>query len=192
MLEGESEFIGKGKCTVMSVDEAKKESRVYGPKSKDFDDKVAEKQDAQFCDLMVVTFGWKVQKDGSRKLVSKLPNGKILFPDRSEENTHIECGIPYVCLVFERKDKLDEQGNVIEKGREAFAKIIAEDYSPKIYVLPSRMVSVVYRTKSGKLVKKIPAQNTFAERMMEAIQILEEELGEANAKIIFRKNQMPT
>jgi len=175
----------------MSVDEAKESGRLFSSKAKEFDQKLVDKQNAQFCDLMVVTFGWKVQKDGSRKLVSKLPNGKILFPDRSEENTRIECGIPYICLVYERKDEKDEHGNVLEKGREAFAKIIAEDYSPKIYVLPSRMVSVVYRTKGGKLVKKIPAQNTFAERMIEAVKILEEELGEPTARIVFRKNQGP-
>ena len=53
------------------------------------------------------------------------------------------------------------------------------------------MVSVVYRTKSGKLVKRIPAQNSLPERIMEAFQILEDELGEPTARVIFRKNQSP-
>jgi hypothetical protein len=169
----ESEYITSTK--IISLDEAKDLARTIGPERTDLEGKIIDKQDAFFSDIMVVVFGWKIQPDKSRKLVSKLPNGKIIFPDRSEQVERIEPGIPYICLVYERE-------------REAFAKICAEEYQPKIYVPSSKVVSLIYKTKSGKLMRKIPVHNTYEPRILEALKEAEE-LGFASVKVIFRQNQ---
>ncbi len=67
----------------MTIDEAKEKKGVSGTAAKEFETEVTGKQDNLFTDIMSVVFGWKEQPDGGRKLVSKLPNGKIIFPDRS-------------------------------------------------------------------------------------------------------------
>lgn len=171
----DSEYIGSTK--IMSIDEAKEKKGVKGLKEKEeeFEKDVVEKQDHLFTDIMSVVFGWKTQPDNSKKLVSKLPNGKIIFPDRSEELERLEPGVPYICLVYERE-------------REAFAKICAEEYQPKIFVLANRIVTMVWRNEKGKLENKMPHANTFEERINAAVKEMET-LGFASAKIIFRKNQ---
>lgn len=172
-IEGESEYIGKTK--VLTMDEAKNAKRVTGKAADDFEKDILEKQDIFFKDIMCVTFGWKMQENGDRKLVSKLPNGKIIFPDRSEEEKDIEPGIPYICLVFERP-------------REAFAKICAEEYQPKIYVTSSRIPSMVWRDHSGQMIRKMPHGNSYEVRILSAVKQMEE-LGFPSIRIIFRKNQ---
>ncbi len=100
---------------------------------------------------MCIVFGWKLQPDGSKKLVAKLPNGKIIFPDRSEQGA-VEPGVPYICLVYERE-------------REAFAKVCSEEYQPKIYVQSNRIVTMVWREPSGKVTNKVAIGNSFEERL---------------------------
>ena len=139
----------------MSIDEAIQRKRVVGPAAEEFKALVAGKQDNLFKDIMCVVFGWKVQPDGSKKLVAKLPNGKIIFPDRSEQG-EVEPGVPYICLVYERE-------------REAFAKVCSEEYQPKIYVMPSKMVSMVWRDPSGKISNKMAIGNTHEERIVAAL-----------------------
>jgi len=173
MEDGESEYIGTSK--ILSIDDAKKVKRVMGTDGEKFEKEIAGMQDSLFTDIMCVTFGWKDQPDGSRKLVSKLPNGKIIFPDRSEDVSQIESGIPYICLIYERE-------------REAFAKICCEEYQPKIYVPTSRMPSMVYKDKGGETVRKMPHGNSYEVRILEAIKVMED-LGFPSIRVIFRKNQ---
>jgi len=169
----ESEKISVSK--VLTIDEAKKIKGVSGARAKEFENEILGKQDTLFNDIMCVTFGWKVQEDGSRKLVSKMPNGKILFPDRSEDMKEIEPGTPYICLVYERE-------------REAFAKVVCEEYQPKIYVPSSKIPSMVWRDSNGKMRRKAPYGNSYEVRMISAIKEMEK-LGFPSIKVIFRNNQ---
>jgi len=164
-----------GVSGVMSIDDAKKRNRVTGDRAEKLEKQIIEKQDILFKDIMCVTFGWKVQEDGTKKLVSKLPNGKILFPDRSEKLEEIEPGVPYLCLVYERE-------------REGFAKIICEEYQPKIFVTSSRIPYMVYRDENGKIRRVAPHGNTYEDRIVYSIKKMEE-LGFPSVRIIFRKNE---
>jgi len=170
---------------ILSIEEAKKIKGVAGARAESFEKEILEKQNQNplFKDIMSVVFGWKVQKDGSRKLVSKMPSGKILFPDKSEDLSEIEPGNAYLCLVYDRMD--DGKGG---PGREAFAKIICEEYQPKIYVLSSRVIQMVWRDKKNKMRHKAPFGNSFEDRIVEAIKEFEE-FGFPSAKIVYRKNQ---
>ena len=142
------------------------------------------KQDGQFKDLYVIVFGWKEQGEGKpKKLMSKLPSGKLVFPDKTENVSMIEQGLPYICLVYDRK--VDEEG---KPGREAFAKIICEEYTPKIYVPSSRLPHMVWRDKSGTLRNKAPFGNTFEERIISAIKEMEK-MGFPSVKVVFRINE---
>jgi len=164
-----------GVSGVLTLDEAKKRNKATGDRGKKLEKQILDKQDLLFKDIMCVTFGWKVQEDGKQKLVSKLPNGKILFPDRSENMDEIEPGIPYLCLVYERE-------------REAFAKIICEEYQPKIFVTSYRMPYIVYRDDKGRIRRIAPEGNTYEERIVHAIKKVED-LGFPFVRVIFRKNE---
>jgi hypothetical protein len=170
----ENEKIGVSK--VLTVDEAKQKKGVIGEQATKLEQEIASKQNVLFKDIYSVVFGWRVQEDKSRKLVSKMPNGKILFPDRTENMEEVEPGTPYICLVYERE-------------REAFAKIICEEHQPKIFVPSSRIPHMVWRDESGKIRRKAPYGNSFEERMISAIKEMEK-LGFMSIKIVFRKNQI--
>ena len=171
--EMESEYIGSTK--IMTIDEAIIKKGATGKAVKTFKEEISGKQDNLFKDIMSVVFGWKIQADGSKKLVSKLPNGKIIFPDRSEQHEKVEPGVPYICLVFERE-------------REAFAKICSEEYQPKIFIPSSRMLTMVWRDNSGKVHRKVPHESTYEERIVSAVKEMEK-LGFPSIRIIYRKNQ---
>ena len=173
MLDMDSEYIGSSK--IMTIDEAKKKAGLSGEDGDKFEKEVINKQDGLFKDIMSVVFGWKVQPDGSKKLVSRLPNGKILFLDRSERGKNIEPGVPYICLVYERE-------------REAFAKVCSEEYQPKIFVPSHKMPVMVWRDKSGKTHRKVPVGDSYEIRMMAALKEMES-LGFPSIRIIFRANQ---
>lgn len=177
----DSEKITESK--VISIDEAKKKLKLFGDKAKAFEKKVLDKQDGQFTELMSVIFGWVLQEDKSKKLMSRLPSGKILFPDWSENLEEIEPGIPYICLVYDRK--VNEKG---EPGKEAFAKIICREYQPKIFVPSSRMPCMVWTKENGEVKNKVPFGNSYAERMMTLLDMAEK-MGWPSVKIVFRKNQ---
>jgi hypothetical protein len=181
-MEIPSEYVGESKQ--LTIDDAKKLKRVTGEAAKEFEDKVLAKQDGQFKDLYVIVFGWKEQGEGKpKKLMSKLPSGKLVFPDKTENVSLIEQGLPYICLVYDRK--VDEEG---KPGREAFAKIICEEYTPKIYVPSSRLPHMVWRDKSGTLRNKAPFGNTFEERIISAIKEMEK-MGFPSVKVVFRVNE---
>jgi len=173
MTEVENELIGSSK--IMSIDEAKEKKGVKGNDAREFEEDVINKQDNLFTDIMSVVFGWKEQPDGSKKLTSKLPNGKIIFPDRTEQIEKVEAGVPYICLVYERE-------------REAFAKVCAEEYRPKIFVTASDVVTMVWRDKKGEVRRKVPVGNTTDERIILAVKEMKK-LGFPSISLIFRSNQ---
>jgi len=177
----DSEYLGESKQ--ITVDDAKKLKRITGEAAKEFEDQVLQKQDGQFKDLYVIVFGHKLQADGTKKLMGKLPSGKLCFVDKSEKLDAVEPGLPYICLVYDRK--VDEEG---KPGREAFAKIICEEYMPKIYIPQSRLPHMVWRDKSGTLKNKAPFGNTFEERIISAIKEMEK-MGFPSVKVVFRINE---
>ena len=71
----------------LSIDEAVRKKRAVGDVAKSLEKQIIDMQESnpQFKDIMSVVFGWKRQDDGSKKLVSKHPSGKILFPDKSRK-----------------------------------------------------------------------------------------------------------
>ena len=180
-MEIASEYIGESKQ--ITIDEAKKLKRITGEAAKEFEEKVLAKQDGQFKDMYVIVFGWKSQPDGGKKLMSKLNSGKFLFPDKTEKLDTIEAGLPYICLVYDRKT--DEEG---KPAREAFAKIICEEYTPKIYIPSSRLPHMVWRDKSGTLRNKAPFGNSYEERIISAIKEMEK-MGFPSVKVVFRINE---
>jgi len=183
-LSMSSEKITESK--VLTIEDAKNRKGVTGKRAESFEKEIIENQEKYplFKDIMSVVFGWKVQDDGTRKLVSKMPSGKILFPDKSEDLKSIEPGNAYICLVYDRMD--DGKGG---PGREAFAKIICEEYQPKIYILSSRVVQMVWRDKKGKMRHKAPFGNSFEDRIVSAIKEFEDGEKFPSAKIVFRRNQ---
>lgn len=173
----------------ITVDEAKKKLKIGGEKGRNFESKVLERQDGQFTKLMSMVFGWKLQKDGSKKLVSRMPSGKIAFPDKSENLDEIEQGMPYICLVYDRPNEYDEEGNLIKEGREAFAKIICAENEPKIFVPQNDLPVLVWTKENGDVEHKLAHANSFAERMMFLINMARNERKFPSIKIIFRENQ---
>jgi len=168
----ENEKIGTSRP--LNIDEVKNLAGLTGERAKKLENEILAKQDLLFKDIYSIVFGWKLQEDKSRKLVSKMPNGKILFPDRTD-STEIEPSTPYICLVYERE-------------REAFAKIICQETQPKIFVPSSRVPHMVYREENGKMRRKAPHGNSYEERIVAAIKEMEK-LGFPSIKIIFRSNQ---
>lgn len=158
----------------LTIDEAVQRKGVIGPAAEEFKSLVAGKQDNLFKDIMCVVFGWKIQPDGSKKLVAKLPNGKIIFPDRSEQGS-VEPGVPYICLVYERE-------------REAFAKVCSEEYQPKIYIMPNKLISMVWRDESGKVQNRMAIGNSYEERIAVAVKEMEDKKL-SSVKLVFRANQ---
>ena len=161
----------------MSVDEAKEKKGKLGMSDEEFESIVEGKQDELFTDLRSLMFQWKEQENGENKLMSRLPNGKVVFLDRSDDPDTINTDTPYICAVYERE-------------REAFAKIVCEEYRPKIYVLPSHLVRIVYRDSKGNTRKEMPGPqyNSYEQKMMYCIKKCEE-LGFPEINIIFRGNR---
>ena len=164
----------------IDADEAIKRKGEFGGSEDETLKQILEKQDDRFTDIRSLEFGWVDQhpEEGVKsdfKLMSMLPNGKVIFPDRSEDIEGIIPEDPYICLVYERE-------------REAFAKILFPEYQPKIYIPPSRIPAMVWRDKSGKVRRKLPHGNSYEDRIMQAIKEMEG-LGFDSIKIIFRKNK---
>lgn len=173
----------------LTIDEAKQKLKLGGDKARTFEEKVLEKQDGQFTKLMSVVFGWKLQKAGGKKLVSKMPSGKILFPDKSENLDEVKPGMPYMCLVYDRPNEYDDNGALIKQGKEAFAKIICEENRAKIFVPPNRLPVMVWTESNGKVRNKVPVANSYGERMMDLINMAEK-MGLPLVEIVFRRNQL--
>ena len=119
---------------------------------------------------MSIIFGWKIQPNGSKKLMSKLPCGKALFPDKSEDVDSIEPSIPYVCLVYEPEENPDGT-----QAKQAYAKIICEEYIPIIYVPKSRIPVMVWVDKNGRKRNKVPVGNSYMDRMMILLDMAEKD-----------------
>ena len=160
----------------ITIDEAYERKGELGISRERFEEKVMKKTDELFTDLRCLPFSWVEQPDGSKKLMSRLPNGKIVFLDKSEDPTKVRTDISYICAVYERE-------------KVAFAKIICEEYIPRINILTNRMVSTVWRDEKGRARRKMHGPfPTFEERIIDAIKTFED-LGFSEALITFLKNR---
>jgi hypothetical protein len=167
----------KQTTTKYTIEEAKEKKGKLGMSDEDFENLVTGKQDDLFSDLRSLIFVWKEQKEGDKKLTSRLPNGKIVFLDRSDVPEETKINVPYICAVYER-------------DREAFAKIICEEYRPIIYVLPSHLVNFVYKDQKGKTQVTMPGPQykSYAEKIMFCVNE-SEKLGFPEISIRFRGNE---
>lgn len=164
----------------MTIEEARKKKAKLGMSDEEYDKKVQNKSNELFSDLRTLFFAWKEQPDGSQKLMSRLPNGKICFLDRSDDPKEVRENAPYTCAVYERE-------------REAFAKIVCEEYQPTIHVFPDQRVTMVFKDNKGNTVHKMPGPyNSFGKRITEAVKIFRKK-GFSEAKLVYianmRKNQ---
>ena len=163
----------------MDADEAVRKKGDLVSKKEDILKEIEENQDERFKDIRSLRFGWVKQpgegtKEGETKLMSMLPNGKVVFIDRSQDISELIPEDPYICIVFERE-------------REAFAKILFPEYQPKIYIPSTRIPVMVWRDKEGKIHRKLPHGNSYEERIIACIKDMEN-LGFESIKVIFRKN----
>jgi len=168
------------RVTKLDADEAIKRKGSFGSKDEELLKDIEKSQDDRFTDIYSLTFGWKKQPQTNKdiepedKLMSMLPNGKICFIDRSQDETEIVPEDSYICLIYERP-------------REAFAKILFPEYQPKIYVPSSRLPAMVWRDDKGKIHNKVPMGSSYEERIISAIKEMEN-MGIYTVKIVFRKN----
>ena len=56
----------------------------FSKTDEEFKQYVEEKKDERFKDIRSLIFSWVPQEDGSKKLMSRLPNGKFVFLDKYE------------------------------------------------------------------------------------------------------------
>lgn len=161
----------------MDIEEAKKRKGKLGISDDEFEKMIESKQDELFTDLRSLIFQWKKQENGEDKMMSRLPNGKVVFLDRSDNPKEIKTDTPYICAVYERE-------------REAFAKVVCEEYKPNIYVLPSHLVRIVYRDNKNqtKIEMPGPQYNSYEDKMMFCIKKCEE-LGFPEVNVVFRGNR---
>ena len=170
------------KCLKIDADEAIKRKGEFGTTDGKLLERIQTMQDERFTDIRSVRFGWVDQPDETdglkmkKKLMSTLPNGKFIFPDRSQDLNAIVPEDPYLCLVFEP-----------EEGKVAFAKILFPEYQPKIYIPPTRMPSMVWRDEKGTVHRKLPHGNSYEERLVSAIKEMEIK-GFEHVKIEFKRN----
>lgn len=167
------------KIEKMDADEAIKRKGKFAISDDELLKQIETSQDERFKDIYSLRFGWKKQPtdddtEPEEKLMSMLPNGKVVFVDRSQEEEGVIPEDPYICLVYERP-------------REAFAKILFPEYQPKIHIPPSRIPAMVWRDKKGKVHRKLPHGNSYEERLISAIKEMEM-LGFESIKIIYKKN----
>jgi len=178
------------------VDELK-ELRGVAMSEDDFIKEVAKKQDDRFKDLKRnIVFEKVKQEDGSFKLMGRLSDGVILFPDWKEDESKIIPGIPYICLVYRPIDE--------ETGRKkpvAFAKIICEENIPKLFLGFNDIVQPVWRDKKGKfraepirvtdadieMFKK--SLNLYHVRILKSILMMQSDVKVPYLLVVFRDNE---
>ena len=165
----------------MDVDEAVKLRGVYGKSDEDVVKEIGAEQakDEKFSEIYSLVFGWRAQphKEGEQvtyKLMSSLPDGRVVFIDRSQKEEDVIPEEPYICLVYKRP-------------KEAFAKILFPQYQPHIYIPPNRLPAMVWRDENGNIRNKRPHGKSYEERLISAIKEMEH-MGFEHVKLVFRRN----
>lgn len=138
-----------------------------------------QKQDEKFNEIYPLVFGWKKQAsktEGGKaefKLMSSLPDGRVVFVDRSQDEEEVTPEEPYICLVYKRP-------------KEAFAKILFPQYQPHVYVPPTRLPVMVWRDEKGNIHRETPHGNSYEERIISAHKKMER-MGFDHYKVVFRR-----
>lgn len=169
LLDGTNE----GSSEKLSVEEAIKRGLIpIGLTPEEFEEQVASKLDERFNQLRCLIFV-KDPRDPNQK-ISRLPNGKIVFLDKSVNQEQVVDGRAYICLVYEPTN-----------GRQAFAKILGELYEPRIIVTETGLVIAIGRFFGG-YERHIVKGQTLNEKIINAIKLIEKS-GHESVRIIFRK-----
>ena len=150
--------------------------RRLGMSEEEFKNKVVEKSGDRFDQIFRLVFGYVEQPDGTSKLMSRLPNNKLVFLDKSEKIENVKPGQPYLCLVYERE-------------REAFAKVLSEEYEPRIFIQPNGLITLVWRKDNGEVERRIMVEKTYPERLVAAIKYCDDVLKTPDVRITFRKHE---
>ena len=116
--------------------------------------------------------------------MSRLPNGKILFLDWSETEDEIKIDSPYICVVYEPETNPDGT-----QARQAYARIICEEYMPKITIHKDGVVHMIWKDQKGNTRHTMAGPcNSFEGRLMEAVKQMENR-GYEEVRLIFLKNK---
>lgn len=164
----------------LNIDEVIQRKGDVGSNPEEVLKQIEKTQDDRFTDFYSLRFGWKEQKSDDekeivKKLMSALPNGKICFLDRSQNEKDIITEDPYLCLVYDRP------------GGVAFAKVLFPETQPRIYITAVRTVVAVYKNANNITERHMGNGSNYEERLVDAINKMEM-LGFDTFKVIFRKN----
>lgn len=175
----------KRKSEKISIDKAAELKGELGTTKEQLAEKICLKEDERFCDLWsCIIFSWKEQPNNKKKLMSRLPNGKVLFLDWSENDEEIKIDSPYICVVYE--PELNPDGS---QARQAYARVICEEYMPKITIRKDRVVHMIWKDQKGATRHTMPApRNSFEERVVDAVKQMENK-GYEECRLVFLKNK---
>lgn len=160
----------KANSEAIEIDEALK-NRPLESSPESFNRKIMNKMDDRYSYLRTLIFAWD---DDQEKFLSRLPNGKITFVDQAEDLRKVEAGVPYICAIYERE-------------REAFARIIGEQYKARMVI--TKPGGVVVAVRIGNKAEQIACiGQSLAERMMYGYNKIKE-LGESHYEVVIKENE---
>jgi len=149
----------------ISVDEAL-QNRPLESTETSFMRKITENMDERYNKLRTLIFVWDEEQ---KKFKTRIPNGKITFIDKSVDISTVKSGTPYICAIYERE-------------REAFARIIGEQYKPRLVINAAGAVLAAVRV--GNEAVRFPCMGqTLNERIIFGFNKMKE-LGITNFEVI--------
>jgi len=115
-----------------------------------FKKKVDETVDDMFVDIKEIAF----VKNKENKFIGRLSNGKFVLLNKSEDESCIQEGLPYICALrhFEKV---------------AFAKIISPVFMPRIIFSPSKGIILVYKKKGSVVQEYIKTTDNLKDKIKE-------------------------
>jgi len=130
------------------------ESKEVVNKSSLQDDKFKKKVDETIDDMFVDTKEITFTKNKENKLIGRLSNGKFVLLNKSEDESSVQEGIPYICALrhFEKV---------------AFAKIISSVFMPRIIYSSSKGIILVYKKKGSVVQEYIKNTNDLKDKIKE-------------------------
>lgn len=156
-----------------NVDEITKENKhpIWTSKQ-EFEKLVADNMDEKFTQIRTIVF--VKDRRNPNHVIGWLPKGKIVFPHKNADIKNLKPGIPYICLIY-------------EKDRYAYAKVLGEQYEPRVIVTDTGVVILIIRI-GDKTQQIICKGKNDAEKLAFAYKKIAE-LGEPSFKVIIRKNR---
>jgi hypothetical protein len=176
----------KRKSEKITVDEAYEKRGKLGMSKDELQEKILDKESGErFSDLRSgIVFSWKMQDNNTKKLMSRLPNGKVLFLDWSENEEEIKIDVPYICVVYEPESNPDGT-----PAKQAYARVICPEYQPKIVVKPNGIIYMIWKDQKGDTRRTMPGPSKSPEhRIISAVKEMEKK-GYEDVRLIFTKNK---